>query len=116
MRWKLKMEDKYLYCEKMFVKAGINRHLIKHLEERGTKGRFGRLLGVRIEQYLKWGRTLYFLSFWMDDEIPINGRTKNVFSEELNLQYGHDLGSSTEFVLEVVAGCSVKFGDNRKVE
>ncbi|WP_044266160.1 hypothetical protein [Bacteroides timonensis] len=68
MEQNLKSEGKCLYCGKMFAKAGINRHLIKHLEEKEVNGHPGHSFLVKIEQNPSWGRAPYFLSLWVDGE------------------------------------------------
>ena len=68
MQEKIKSEGKCLFCDKMFAKAGINRHLATHLKEKSETGQRGLSYLVKVETSKKWGSTPYFLSLWIDGE------------------------------------------------
>lgn len=68
MSEKLKSEGKCLFCNKLYTKAGINRHLQKHLEQKAIGGRPGKSFLLKVETDKSWGSTPYFLSLWMDGE------------------------------------------------
>lgn len=61
-------EGKCLFCSKTFKKAGINRHLQKHLEDKTKQGQPGKSFLLKIEPDPSWGSSPYFLSIWMDGE------------------------------------------------
>lgn len=65
---KIKSEGKCLFCEKTFAKAGINRHLKTHLEEKENEetAKLGKSYFVKVEVNPRWGTTPYFLSLWVD--------------------------------------------------
>lgn len=65
---KIKSEGKCLFCGKTFAKAGINRHLKTHLQEKANEktAKKGKSYLVKIEQNPRWGTTGYFLSLWVD--------------------------------------------------
>jgi hypothetical protein len=54
------------FCDKEFKKAGINRHLSKHLEEKELRNKAGTSFLLKIGTDSNWGNTPYFLSVWMD--------------------------------------------------
>ena len=66
MREQLKSEGVCLFCKKTYKKAGINRHLHKHLESEVIQGKPGQSYLLKVEPDTSWGRTPYFLSLWMD--------------------------------------------------
>ena len=66
MQEKLKSEGKCLFCGKMFSKAGINRHLAAHLNEKESVCRPGKSFLVMVETSKRRASTPYFLSLWMD--------------------------------------------------
>lgn len=68
MSEKLTSEGKCLFCSKLYKKAGINRHLQKHLEQKAIEGRPGKSFLVKVETDKSWGSTPYFLSLWLDGE------------------------------------------------
>lgn len=59
-------EGHCLFCDKTFKKAGINRHLSKHLSEKAIQGPKGKSFHLKIEANPRWGSAPYFLSLWMD--------------------------------------------------
>jgi len=69
MQEKLKSEGKCLFCGKMYAKAGINRHLITHLNEKENRDGVSFLL--KVEPNSRWGKSLYFLSLWVDGETTL---------------------------------------------
>ncbi|GHT79490.1 hypothetical protein AGMMS50262_23250 [Bacteroidia bacterium] len=62
-----KSEGKCLFCGKTFAKAGINRHLKTHLDEKLKTGKSGVSFLVKVEVQ-KWAPKEYFLSLWIDGE------------------------------------------------
>lgn len=68
---KLKSEGKCLFCDKTFAKAGMSKHLKKHLELMpvDTK-RLSYLL--KVETPKKWGASPYFLYLWVSNKATIN--------------------------------------------
>lgn len=57
---------KCLYCNQGFKKAGITRHLDKHLAEKSLTGKPGKSFLLKTEPDPKWGTTPYFLQLWVD--------------------------------------------------
>lgn len=68
MSEKLKSVGECLFCGKMFSKAGINRHLQKHIEDKMKQGGPGSSFLLKVETNHKWGSGPYFLSLWIDGE------------------------------------------------
>ena len=52
---KLKSEGKCLFCGKTFSKAGINRHLKTHLEDKYSDNKVGTSFLLKIETDSYWG-------------------------------------------------------------
>lgn len=67
----LKSEGECLYCKEKFLKAGINRHLQKHLADKAKTGKPGKSFLIKLETNPKWGSSPYFLSLWADGEATI---------------------------------------------
>ena len=65
---KLNSEGKCIYCDGIFSKSQINRHLQKHLAEKTAGNKPGKSFLVKMETNPKWGSTPYFLSLWIDGE------------------------------------------------
>jgi hypothetical protein len=65
---KLKSEGKCLFCGKTFSKAGVNRHLKTHLENKSSDNKVGTSFLLKVETNPYWGTTPYFLSLWIDGE------------------------------------------------
>jgi hypothetical protein len=61
-----KSEGKCLFCGKTFAKAGINRHLKTHLEQKATENPQGKSFLVKIGTDSYYGNTPYFLYLWVD--------------------------------------------------
>ncbi|MFV0572855.1 MAG: hypothetical protein ACK5M1_10565 [Xanthomarina gelatinilytica] len=59
-------EGKCIYCSKTYKKAGINRHLAKHLEDESATNPKGKSFHINIEANPRWGNAPYFLSVLMD--------------------------------------------------
>ena len=76
MQEKIKSEGKCLFCSKTFAKAGINRHLAKHLEEKTEVRKQGTSFFVKVETGKNWSATPYFLSLWIDGEITMKAIDK----------------------------------------
>lgn len=64
----IKSEGKCIFCDKTFTKAGINRHLQKHLAEKNLQNTSGKSFLLKIELDPRWGSAPYFLSLWIDGE------------------------------------------------
>lgn len=72
MTEEIKSEGKCLFCGEKFVKAGINRHLQKHLKERSVHAKPGKSFLVKVEPNPSyWPKPPYFLSLWIDGETPL---------------------------------------------
>jgi len=67
----LNPEGECLYCKEKFLKAGINRHLQKHLAEKVKGNKPGKSFLLKIETNPKWESSVYFLSLWVDGETTI---------------------------------------------
>lgn len=67
----LKSEGECLYCKEKFLKAGINRHLQKHLADKVKNNKPGQSFLIKIETNPRWGSSPYFLSLWVDGEASI---------------------------------------------
>ena len=66
---KLKSEGKCLFCGKTFSKAGINRHLKMHLEEKLVERKAGESFLLKVELNPKYyGGYPYSLSLWVNGE------------------------------------------------
>jgi hypothetical protein len=61
-----KSEGKCLFCGKTFAKAGINRHLKTHLEQKATANPKGKSYLVKVETASRYESSSYFLSLWVD--------------------------------------------------
>lgn len=57
-------EGECFFCKKHFKKAGINRHLAKHLAEKSVQGKPGKSFHLKVEP--NWSKNPYFLSLWVD--------------------------------------------------
>jgi hypothetical protein len=68
----LKSEGECLYCKEKLLKAGINRHLQKHLTDKVKDGRPGKSFLLKVESNPRWGDSPYFLSLWADGEAAVN--------------------------------------------
>ena len=68
MQKKTKAEGKCLFCGKTFTKAGINRHLATHLQEKTEKGKTGKSFFVKVEPDKSLEYLPYFLSLLIDGE------------------------------------------------
>lgn len=64
----LKSEGRCLYCNQLFSKQAINRHLQKHLTEKIKGAKAGKSFLVKVETNPKWGSEPYFLSLWVDSK------------------------------------------------
>jgi hypothetical protein len=69
---KLISEGICTFCSKTYKKGGINRHLIKELEEMSKNGKPGKSFLLKVEPDPSWGRSPYFLSIWMDGEMKMD--------------------------------------------
>ena len=127
MQEKIKSEGKCFFCGKTFAKAGINRHLVTHLEEKAKGEKSGRSFLVKVETDKSWGTTPYFLSLWIDGETTLKTidkflrdiwleccghlskfedagmerKAKEVFEKGLLIDYEYDFGSSTLLTLAI---------------
>jgi hypothetical protein len=134
MQEKIKSEGKCLFCGKTFAKAGINRHLATHLEEKAKDEKSGYSFLVKIETDKSWGATPYFLSLWIDGDTTMKTidkflrdiwleccghlskfhgagmakKAKEVFEKGLQLNYEYDFGSTTALALTVVGEYPIK--------
>lgn len=69
---KLNSEGKCIYCDGIFSKSQINRHLHKHLAEKTAGNKPGKSFLVKVETNPKWGSTPYFLSLWVNGECKMD--------------------------------------------
>jgi hypothetical protein len=68
MQKKITSKGKCCFCGKMFAKAGINRHLAIHLQEKAKSGKSGKSFFVKVETDKYYGATPYFLSLWINGD------------------------------------------------
>ncbi|MET4082374.1 hypothetical protein ABIB40_002332 [Pedobacter sp. UYP30] len=68
----IKSTGKCLYCKETFLKAGIGRHLQKHLQEKFLLSKPGNSFLLKVEENPKWETRPYFLILWIDGETKIN--------------------------------------------
>ena len=134
MQEKLTSEGKCLFCDKAFAKAGINRHLAIHLEEKAKTEKNGYSFLVKVETNKRWGATPYFLSLWIDGETTLKTidkflrdiwleccghlsefhgvgmakKAKDVFEKGRQIDYEYDFGTTTALTLTVVDEYSIK--------
>jgi hypothetical protein len=138
MQEKIKSEGKCLFCGKTFAKAGINRHLATHLNEKVGAGVSGKSFLVKVETAKRWGSTPFFLSLWIDGEtklknldtflrgiwleccghmsafsdsrgeIAMSRKVKDIFRKEIVVEYEYDFGSSTNLSITVVDEYPIK--------
>ena len=73
---KIKSEGICVFCDKKYTKAGINRHLKKHIEVEAIQNKKGKSFFLTIKIDSSWGSSPHFLSLW------INGDTE---MEDLDL-------------------------------
>ena len=102
MQEQLKSEGKCLFCDKTFAKAGINRHLKIHLDEKLNPEGVSFL--VKIEPNPRWGKTPYFLSLWVDGETTLKQLDK--FLRDIWLEC---CGHLSAFRYKVTAHSTVNF-------
>jgi hypothetical protein len=79
-----KSEGKCLFCGKTFAKAGINRHLKTHLEQKTVENSKEKSYLVKIESDPRWSSSSYFLSLWVDGKASmenIDGFLRNIWLE-----------------------------------
>jgi|SRR6218665_72665 len=57
-----------LYCNQLFPKKTLHRHLQSHLKEEAKTGKPGHSFLLKVETNSKWGKTPYFLSLWADGD------------------------------------------------
>lgn len=72
MHEKMKSTGTCIYCSKSFAKAGINRHLKKHLDDKTQEQKPGQSFLVKVEPNPKWGTSPYFLSLWIDGKTTMD--------------------------------------------
>lgn len=72
MEEKLKSEGKCLFCDKLYSKAGINRHIKTHLDKKVISSKPGKSFLLKITTDKSWGSTPYFLTLWMDGEAKMS--------------------------------------------
>lgn len=69
MKQKLKSEGKCLFCNKVYSKAAINRHLATHLAQKAEENKSGISYAVKVEAGSYYHpETSYFLSLWVDGD------------------------------------------------
>jgi len=134
MKKEIKSEGKCLFCGKTFTKAGINRHLATHLNDKTGNGIQGKSFLVKVETNKRWGATPYFLSLWVDGEttmktidkflrdiwleccghlsefenVGMSKKAKNIFEMGIQLDYEYDFGSSTMLTVTVMDEYPIK--------
>lgn len=59
-------EGKCIFCDKLFKKAGIHRHLVKHLSEKEEQDIADKSYHLKVEMDSRWGSSGYFLALLMD--------------------------------------------------
>jgi len=65
---KIKSEGKCIFCNGMFPKSSISRHMQKHLTEKSIQNKPGKSFLLKVETNPKYGGTPYFLSLWVNGE------------------------------------------------
>ena len=66
---KIKSEGKCLFCGKTFSKAGINRHLKTHFQDKSLVKKAGESFLLKVEPNPKYyGSAPFFLSLWVNGE------------------------------------------------
>jgi len=78
---KIKSEGKCFYCGKSFAKAGTNRHLAAHLNEKIVKGKQGKSFLIKLDADKRMGETPYFLNIWIDSEATL--KTIDLFLRDI---------------------------------
>lgn len=68
---KINSEGLCYFCDNMFKKAGINRHLSSHLSKKTVQGKPGKSYQLKVETNPYWGSTPYFLSLWVDGKTTL---------------------------------------------
>lgn len=68
---KIKSEGKCCFCGKTFTKAGINRHLKTHLQQKTNENKTGKSYLVKIEDNFWDSSDGYFLSLWVNGEATL---------------------------------------------
>ena len=68
---KLKSEGRCLFCGKIFSKAGINRHLKTHLEDKTLEDKTGTSFLLKVETDPRYGGFPHFLSLWVNGETTL---------------------------------------------
>lgn len=66
MSKKISTTGKCIFCQKVFSKASLMRHLNTHLAQKATAGRPGKSFHIKIETNPRWGSSPYFLALWVD--------------------------------------------------
>jgi len=94
MNKKIKSEGKCHFCGKTFAKAGINRHLAKHLEGKILEEQPGKSFLLKVETNPAYGSTGYFLSLWMDGETKME--TLDIFLRKIWLECCGHLSAFTD--------------------
>lgn len=61
-------EGRCLYCNEVFSKQTIHRHLQKHLKEKTKDNKLGKSFLIKVESNPKWEKDPYFLSLWVDSK------------------------------------------------
>jgi len=59
------------FCGKTFTKAGITRHLNKHLQEMEDIGKQLGSFHLKVESNPRWGKSPYFLNLWVDSDVKL---------------------------------------------
>lgn len=68
---KINSEGKCPFCDKIFKKAGINRHMANHLAAKTVQGKPGTSFHLKVELDPRWDAAPYFISLWVDGEADL---------------------------------------------
>lgn len=68
---KPKSEGVCVFCGKTLAKAGINRHLKTHLDQKQEVNKTGKSFLIKVESNPRYGGWPHFLSLWVDGETTI---------------------------------------------
>jgi len=63
---RISSNGKCIFCQKVFSKASLTKHLNTHLAQKVAEGKPGLSFHIKIETSKRWGSSPYFLALWAD--------------------------------------------------